>query len=84
MPVVNQVYQEIPDVQAVHKIQEQIVETVNVLPQELTSEGIVDIPVSQIGVETVDVLAPGVKEILRFTKLAPQKALFGAHRQAYC
>ena len=32
-----------------HKIQEQIVKTVNVLPQDLISEGIVDIMVTQTG-----------------------------------
>ena len=48
---------------------------VNVLPQILTSEGIVDILVSQIGEgeETVHVFAPRVvKDILGFTNLAPQ------------
>ena len=76
VPVVSQVYQEIAGrgVQVVHKIQEQIVETVNVLPQELTSERFVDIPVPQIGEETADVLAPRiVEQIPGSTKLVPQE-----------
>ena len=53
---------------------DRIVQTVNVLPQELPSEGILDIPVPQIGEVTVDVLAPRVvQEILGFSKLVPQE-----------
>ena len=46
---VSQVYQEIPEVHVVHEIQEQIVETVNVLPQDLISVGIVVLSFSQAG-----------------------------------
>ena len=49
VPLVSQVYQEIPEVHVVHEIQEQIVETVNVLPQDLISEGNVDLSFSQAG-----------------------------------
>ena len=74
VPVVSRVYQEIAGVQVVHKIQEQIVETVNVLPQELTSERFVDIPVPQTVEEAVDVPAPRiVEQIPGSTKLVPQE-----------
>ena len=75
MPVVSQVYQEISEVHAVHKIQEQIV------PRAPTGldilRGLLTPPVPQIGEDPWMSLAPRtVEEIPGFTNLSPQEHSF--------